>query len=59
MTKITRLLLCSCEESMGIDPASAAAALGDVDVKTAHRLCTDDLDVAADCGQPLDDRFTP
>ncbi len=46
MTKIARLLLCSCEGSMQIDPESAARALGGPEVKTAQRLCTGDLDVA-------------
>jgi ferredoxin len=47
MTKITRLLMCTCEDSMGIDPASAGTALGGVAVKTSNRLCTGDMDMAA------------
>ncbi|NND19168.1 MAG: 4Fe-4S binding protein, partial [Silicimonas sp.] len=47
MTKITRLLLCTCEETMSISPETAAKALGGVSVKTANRLCTADLDVAS------------
>lgn len=48
MTKIARLLLCSCEGTMQIDPDSASAALDGAEVKTSKRLCTDDLDVAAE-----------
>ena len=47
MPAIKRLLLCSCENSMEVDTATAAAALGDVEVKSATRLCTGDIDVAA------------
>jgi ferredoxin len=46
MAKIERLLLCSCEGTMTVDPATAAAALGGVDVRTATALCTTDLDTA-------------
>ncbi len=47
MAKIERLILCSCEGTMKIDPETAKAALGDVAVKSVDRLCTGDLDVAA------------
>ena len=47
MAAIKRLLLCSCEDTMQIDADSAATALGGVEVKTATRLCTGDIDVAA------------
>ena len=47
MTKITRLLLCSCEGSMQVDPDTASAALSTSEVKSSDRLCTVDLDVAA------------
>ncbi|WP_413720685.1 4Fe-4S dicluster domain-containing protein [Silicimonas sp. MF1-12-2] len=47
MAKITRMLLCSCEGTMNVDPDSAAAALDGATVKTSDRLCTVDLDVAA------------
>lgn len=47
MTKITRMLLCTCEGTMTVDPDTAAAALGGIDVKTSNHLCTVDLDVAA------------
>lgn len=46
MAKIQRLLLCSCEDTMSLDAAKAAAALGGVEVRTARVLCTTDLDVA-------------
>ncbi len=46
MTKVDRLLLCTCEESMQIDPASARAALNGAEVRTVSRLCTGDIDVA-------------
>ncbi len=46
MAKIERLLLCSCEGTMTVDPATAAAALGDVEVKTGTALCTTDIDLA-------------
>lgn len=47
MAKITRLLMCTCEGTMTIDPNSAASALDGAAVKTSDRLCTVDLDVAA------------
>lgn len=47
MKDIGRVILCSCEDSMQIDPASASAALGDAQVLTAKRLCTDEIDRAA------------
>lgn len=47
MTKIDRLLLCSCEGSMTVDAASAGAAAGAASVKSCAALCTGDLDVAA------------
>lgn len=47
MAKFTRLLMCSCEGTMTIDPESASAALGGIDAKRSDRLCTADLDVAA------------
>ena len=47
MPKIDRLLLCSCEDTMSFDAASAAAALGGAEVKEARHLCTGDLDIAA------------
>ena len=46
MSRIERLLLCTCEGSMKVDPVTAAAALGGVEVKTARHLCTGDMDVA-------------
>ena len=46
MAKIERLLLCSCEDSMQVDAASAAAALNGVEVRTTTALCTRDVDVA-------------
>ncbi len=46
MARIERLLLCSCEGTMTVDDARAAAALGGVDVKSVNALCTTDLDVA-------------
>lgn len=47
MTQITRLLMCSCEGTMTVDPDSASAALGGVEVTRSDRLCTIDLDRAA------------
>lgn len=47
MTKITRLLMCSCEGTMTVDPKSASHALGGAEVKRFDRLCTVDLDMAA------------
>ena len=47
MAKITRLLMCTCEGTMTIDPDSAGTALDGATVKTSDRLCTVDLDVAA------------
>lgn len=46
MTQINQLLLCSCEDTMSVDPETASKALGGVNVKTAKALCTTDLDVA-------------
>ncbi|MFT4794087.1 MAG: ferredoxin [Paracoccaceae bacterium] len=46
MTKVDRLLLCSCEGSMTLDAASAAAAVGAGSVKTCDALCTRDRDIA-------------
>ena len=47
MAKITRMLLCSCEGTMRVDPESAATAVGGPEVRTSDRLCTVDLDMAA------------
>ena len=46
MAKISRLLLCSCEGTMAIDPDAAGGALGGIEVQTAERLCTDELTIA-------------
>ncbi|MEM7753276.1 MAG: 4Fe-4S binding protein, partial [Pseudomonadota bacterium] len=46
MAKIERLLLCTCESTMKVDTETAAAALGDIDVRAVNGLCTTDLDVA-------------
>lgn len=47
MTKVDRLLLCSCEGTMAVDAATAEAATGAASVKMCQALCTVDLDVAA------------
>ncbi len=47
MAAIERVLLCSCEDTMQIDAETASAALSDAVVRTATRLCTGDIDVAA------------
>lgn len=46
MTQIDRLLLCTCARSQQVDPATAASAVGALDVQVCDRLCTDDLGVA-------------
>ncbi|MDJ1017294.1 MAG: 4Fe-4S binding protein [Paracoccaceae bacterium] len=43
MGKIERVILCSCEGSMQIDPESAAASLKGAEVITASHLCTTEL----------------
>lgn len=47
MGKFTRVLLCSCEDTMRADPATARSAFGEIDVRTAKALCTSDLEKAA------------
>ncbi len=47
MAKIERLLLCSCEGTMETDAETAGKALGGLEVKTATRLCTGDIDIAS------------
>ncbi len=46
MPAIERLLLCSCEDTQQIDADSASEALGGIEVFTATRLCTGDIDTA-------------
>ena len=46
MGKIERVILCSCEGSMQIDPESAAASLKGAEVITASHLCTTELGIA-------------
>ncbi len=46
MTKVDRLLLCSCAGSQAIDPKTAGAAIGAENVITASRLCEAELDTA-------------
>lgn len=41
-----RLLLCSCDASMRVDPKTAGAATGATRVSRCDRLCTADLDTA-------------
>ena len=47
MAKIERVILCSCENTMEIDPDSATEALSGAHALHATRLCTGDVDIAA------------
>lgn len=47
MARIDRLLLCSCDGSMSVEPESARAAAGAKTVQTVRALCMDQADVAA------------
>ena len=47
MAKIDHLMLCSCENSMSLDPESARAAAGAARVSTASSLCLNEVDAVA------------
>ena len=47
MAKIDHLMLCSCENSMSLDPESARNAAGADKVSTASELCMGEIDTVA------------
>ena len=47
MAKIDHLMLCSCENSMSLDPESARIAAGADKVSTASELCMGEIDTVA------------
>jgi ferredoxin len=56
MAGVRTIMLCSCEDTMRLDPEAVGRSCGGAQVKTAHQLCRAEIDkfrAAAAAGGPL------